>query len=399
MLIYFSVSGIFLSLILLYFNIKKYPSSIYLGFFFLFIGLYGITQHAVLYSNSIFLISIFFTNLVFLSYLIGPMLYWYIRSVVSDKSRLTIKDLWHFLPMLIYLVAELPYLFSSYSYKQQIARIIADDSSYLMTYKATFLSDLFGNAVLYLSRPVLILAYTIFSFWIFIRYLLKKKEKSVFTKQTFMIKWIFIFLGFQLILILSQLIALFQTFILNFPNLFYSINVLQGLSAVGLIGLLISPLFFPRILYGLPNYSAIIDKGEAEKLEIPSFSSTIVKSVNNFEEDYLFQVKQKIEVLMQKQEPFLHPNFNLSQCSVLIEVPVHHLAYFFREIKKQSFNDFRNECRINYAKKILINGGNSGLTLEAIAINSGFLTRNTFFKAFKKVEGISPSAFVSTLQA
>lgn len=34
------------------------------------------------------------------------------------------------------------------------------------------------------------------------------------------------------------------------------------------------------------------------------------------------------------------------------------------------------------------------MTLEAIGMLSGFLTRNTFFTAFKKFEGISPGVYV-----
>lgn len=37
------------------------------------------------------------------------------------------------------------------------------------------------------------------------------------------------------------------------------------------------------------------------------------------------------------------------------------------------------------------------MTLEAIGMLSGFLTRNTFFTAFKKFEGISPGAYVEKI--
>ena len=100
---------------------------------------------------------------------------------------------------------------------------------------------------------------------------------------------------------------------------------------------------------------------------------------------------------MQEQQPYLQPDFNLGQFSVLIQIPTHHLAYFFREVKMQSFNDYRNECRIFHAKKLILQGKADEYTLEAIATLSGFTNRNTFFIAFKKVEGISPSAFVALL--
>jgi AraC-like DNA-binding protein len=49
---------------------------------------------------------------------------------------------------------------------------------------------------------------------------------------------------------------------------------------------------------------------------------------------------------------------------------------------------------LNHAKQLIMEGKAETLTLEAIAMLSGFTTRNTFFTSFKKAEGISPGTFV-----
>ena len=68
----------------------------------------------------------------------------------------------------------------------------------------------------------------------------------------FMIRWLSVFLGFQLILITSHLYAMFITFTAD-SNVFFGVNSLQILSAMGMTGLLVSPFFIPGILYGLPR--------------------------------------------------------------------------------------------------------------------------------------------------
>ena len=98
---------------------------------------------------------------------------------------------------------------------------------------------------------------------------------------------------------------------------------------------------------------------------------------------------------MQESQPFLRPEFSMTQFSVLTQVPVHHLAHYFRDERKQSFNDYRDEWRIHFAKQLIRDGKAYGMTLEAIGLQSGFVTRNTFTIAFKKAEGISPRDFVS----
>jgi AraC-like DNA-binding protein len=100
---------------------------------------------------------------------------------------------------------------------------------------------------------------------------------------------------------------------------------------------------------------------------------------------------------MKELQPYLQPDCNLAYFSKLINIPSHHLSYYFREVKKQTFNDYRNEWRINHAKKLIKEGKASEMTLEAIGMLSGFSSRNAFITDFKKVEGISPGAYASRL--
>jgi YesN/AraC family two-component response regulator len=100
---------------------------------------------------------------------------------------------------------------------------------------------------------------------------------------------------------------------------------------------------------------------------------------------------------MSKYQPFLQPKINLAQFSELINIPTHHLAYFFREIRKKAFNDYVNEYRVEHAKSMITEGKTANLTLEAIGVLSGFSSRTTFFRAFKKVEDVSPGAFADKI--
>ena len=114
-----------------------------------------------------------------------------------------------------------------------------------------------------------------------------------------------------------------------------------------------------------------------------------------FESDYLMQMNSIIENLMLEEKVYLTTDLNLPRLSVLTQIPVHHLAYFFREHLNQSFHDYRNGWRVEHAKMLIMEGKAKELTLEAIGTLSGFSSRNTFFIAFKRVEGISPGEFTS----
>jgi AraC-like DNA-binding protein len=398
MLLFLSILGFFLSLILLYFNARKNGSTIYLGIFFLLISLYGFYQYVLLYSKSALLVEIllFGFAIVFpVLYLMGPMLYWYIRSVLTDNSRLKRKDIWHLLPFIIYFLASLPYTFGPFSDKIEAATEVVKDVGFMQTYHATILDQIFSVSAVYLSRPILVLGYTLWSMVLLYRYSTQRKISKVFSRQYFMTNWLCLLLAFLFILIISQILLIIKVFAMDFSELFFTLNVFRILSVAGLIGLLISPFFFPAILYGLPRIPesvSTLNSGEVDKGHAPSDS---VKKANHLESDYLQSIAQTITFSMKEHQPYLQPDFNLIHLSVHTQIPVHHLSYYFREEKKQHFNDYRNEWRINHAKNLIKKGKANEFTLETIGLLSGFSTRNTFLTTFKKVEGITPSSFAA----
>ena len=391
MLLSLSILGIFLSLILLYFNARKYRSSLYLGLFFFLISLYGLYQYILLFSKSVTLISLFLYNVSIVVspiYLIGPMLYWYVRSVLTDQSKLKRSDLWHFLPAIIFFIAALPNAFVPWDEKVEVARTVINDKGYILVYQATLLSKIFPKVVIFISRFALVLGYTLWSLAMFINYLQKRKASTVFSTQQFMKKWLFLLLGFLLVLVVSQIFLLIKSFEMHLSELFFTLSIVRVISGAGLIGLLISPFFFPAILYGLPRMPEINEqKNDLQENEKR-------KTTVSLESEYLNSIGQRTESYMKEFQPFLQPDFNLTQLSAQIHIPVHHLGYFFREKQKQTFTDYRNRWRTNYAKNLINEGKASELTIEAIGLNSGFPNRNAFLNAFKKFEGNTPSNFL-----
>jgi AraC-like DNA-binding protein len=396
MLPFLSLLGIFLSVILFLFNSRKYKASVYLSLFFLFISLYGFYQYVLLYSKSVTLVSYFLLNLSVIGsplYLIGPMLFWYVRSVLTDNTKLKKSDLWHFLPMVIYFIAALPNTFVPWHEKVELARKVVANQEFIMGYKATILNKYIPAVAIYLFRLILILGYAIWSFVLFINFIIKGKSQSVMSKQHFMRKWIFILLGSLFVLVISQIFLVVRSFEMHFSDMFFTFNILRIISEAGLICLLISPFLFPSILYGLPRLPEFIAGLEHEQSDTDPSNKNDEKKIGSYENEYLNEIALKIETCMKEKQPFLEPGFNLTYLSVMIEIPVHHLAYYFREVKKERFIDYRNRWRVDYAKSLIREGKTSEFTLEAIGLTSGFPNRNAFRNALKKFEGKSPANF------
>jgi AraC-like DNA-binding protein len=394
MILSLSITGILLSVLLIYFKSRKHIATIYLGGFFFLVSFYTLNHYILLSSKSLLLITIFFTHFNFLFYLIGPLLYWYIRSVLTDDPHLKKKDLFHLLPMVVYLLASLPYLFRPNAFKVQIATEIVRDFNFIWNHSQTVLSDLFSIPAIFLSRYVLILGYTIWSIGLLIRYHKQRGKLRVFSGQNFMIKWLSILLGFLTILVISRTFIMIGTFYIDY-QIFHSLSILQVLSMVGLIGMLISLLVYPEILYGLPRVPESIIACQTEVEDTDLVAPRTTNSKITLEREYLRYIAQKSDSCMEEHQPFISPGFNLTRFSVLTNIPIHHLAYYFKKTRKQSFGDYRNQWRINHAKKLITEGKANSQTIEAIGLQSGFVTRNTFLNAFKRLEGITPKDFAS----
>ncbi len=387
MLLSLSILGIILSIILVSFNIRKFSSSFYLGGFFFLVSLYAFIEYVVLYSKSVFLVGLVFINFGFPTYLIGPMVYWYVRSVLTDKSRLFKRDLWHFVPMLLVLFGSLHYMTTSWAYKKVIATSIIQNFEQVKSISNLFVFNIFSKAFAYWFRPVQIIVYTLLCIVLLLRYKRQMKNEQFVAGQHFMLNWLTLLLGFLFILNSSHTIQIFASFTLKNLLLFNSMNSLLVISALGLAGLLISPFFFPSILYGMPRWS--------QPQSTPPNNNPVKPG---FESDYLKQLGKSIETCMREKQFFLNKDCNLASFSKVLNIPAHHLAYYFKEVKKQTFNDYRNELRIKHAKQLLREGKAKELTLEGIGQLSGFSSRITFFNAFKKYESVSPGAFLAQLE-
>ena len=196
-------------------------------------------QYVVLYSKSVLLVTLFNGHFTFILYLTGPSIYWYIRSVLTDNHRLSRKDLWHLVPMVVYVISVIPYFVLPLSEKQVLSQEIVNDPGFLSVHNFSLLGELFTNQFLYVGRPLIALGYILWSIGMFIRFLKRKDDFLVFSHQKFMIKWLFVFFGSSFVLVASHLFLMINTWKIDSSELFFTFNTLQLSSVLGLTILLV----------------------------------------------------------------------------------------------------------------------------------------------------------------
>lgn len=147
-----------------------------------------------------------------------------------------------------------------------------------------------------------------------------------------------------------------------------------------------APLNFSLIIY-LTVFILLYRK---KANDLSSFSSQKNPDKKLQEEDAQF-ILGKLKRAMTEKELFKNPNLKVSDVAREINVSGHQLSQLLNNNLSKNFTLFVNEYRISEACKILAKDNN--LTIEAISLEVGFNSKSTFFATFKKMKGLTPSAF------
>ena len=93
------------------------------------------------------------------------------------------------------------------------------------------------------------------------------------------------------------------------------------------------------------------------------------------------------------QKKYYDPSISLEKLSEELNMSMGKLSMLVNQRSQQNFSDYINSLRINDAKKLLSNPDFKDYTIVAIGLECGFNSKSTFYTAFKKFTGQTPTHF------
>lgn len=105
------------------------------------------------------------------------------------------------------------------------------------------------------------------------------------------------------------------------------------------------------------------------------------------------QLLENINKLMDDPNIFCNMNFNLEKLSKMVNSNTNYVSAVINNTYNYNFRTFLNNHRIKEAQKRLKDPVWKKYTINAIAESLGYKSPNTFITLFKKITGITPSAF------
>ena len=386
------IFGFFTSFILIYYLSALNRSNIFLALFFLCSNLIVLVYFGLHFSNNQFWEAVFFVHFLPLSYIIGPLLFIYVRTTISDNKQFKKTDWLHFIPAFLILIACLPYTSLPFDKKLQIAhQIVKITEDYSLNFY--FVSFEF---ILY-SRSIHLILYALFSFYYF-----RKRTKSIINKygivpsnHRIISRWVNTLILIQLLIAftsLGHMTTLYHKFsFLGIPStdLFselYFFRICGGAFVIQNFILFLNP----KVLYGNISYNSE-NENEGIIEEIKSNFAKKVTPTSTFE-NLDATINPYLATL-----PYIKKGFSLSQMSFDLKISERILSNYFNKELSKTFGEWKNDQRINYVCQIIDQGKAKDITIEAISINAGFVSRSKFIDAFKERKGVTPSAYIKGL--
>ena len=102
-----------------------------------------------------------------------------------------------------------------------------------------------------------------------------------------------------------------------------------------------------------------------------------------------------IVAAIQDEQLYKNPDLTLLDLSKKLSMPRHTLSQIINDGFGMSFCDFINQYRVDHFKKLIDEPENKNLTFLALAEESGFKSKSSFYRIFKKHTNMTPSDYKS----
>lgn len=151
--------------------------------------------------------------------------------------------------------------------------------------------------------------------------------------------------------------------------------------------LLIPSLLFSTLLFG------IFYSGWRTVRPEPEVREDAVEPV--MDDARMQQLMQRIEREMIIGERFRVPGLKISDVAEAVGSNRSYVSGAINRLSGLSFSDYVNRFRVRYAQELIRNQGKA-LPLSEVSERSGYADRTSFYRAFKKETGVSPSEWMAS---
>ncbi|WP_339697116.1 AraC family transcriptional regulator [uncultured Marixanthomonas sp.] len=371
-----SIFGFVLSTLLFLKKTTNTNATFFLGSFYFILSIYALQTYIVDGGNLDKTRWFFIWPLIPYNAICIPI-YYYFQAIFKDKIQWKKRQILLFVPLLLSFI-DVGYI---YLYPDTVYTPILNDAivnpedrlevNYLLLHldQHVFIRHVWHLGVLLIILPQLL------------NFLKLGKEDRL---KGILNKWLRLFWGVLFIFAISAILYVLEKMgVISIFNNFQHGELVSLTLYLTFLSIGVLPVYFPSILQGYPRVIKVASLSQKER------DNEVSELKFGLQEE---EITTKLELLNQKKL-YLEQDFNLTKCAQEMEMPAHHISYFLKSYYGMSFSSYKNNLRMEDAKKLIEEGYLKNNTIEALAGECGFATRTSFSKTFKNETELSPSQY------
>lgn len=304
-------------------------------------------------------------------FLHGPFFWLYTCSLTRPFFRLEWKDSLHLLPFM-----------AGLAYKLLMSSGVESSGEILLLIQ---LLSLLGYTIAVL-RQLRMYRHTI-------RDIFSNTEEKYLGWLQFL-SWGLLFLWFL------SVVGILASFVTRISLSYYENDPLHVVASLFIIAMCYfairqTPIIYSRILPEEQDAEepAELPEDRADAEEEPEEKKSIKYRKSGLGGDQSARLYARLLEVMERDRPYLDADLTLFSLAAILNWPANHLSQVINTHEQKNFFDFVNGYRIEAIKQRIRSGQYEHLTLLSIAYECGFNSKAAFNRAFKKITGLTPSAF------
>jgi len=298
--------------------------------------------------------------------LLPPMVYLYVLSLTKTNFVFNKKYMWHFIPGLLYACYDIVLYILTLGKQTMQAKGLLSQQLYFN--QLNLIED---YLIIILTLIYVVLGYKRIS--AYLTWLKQFKQYKTFPIYGWLKSLIYWSMVLGSLLMINQLMDAFSMAmdIKNYRWRFFNLF-----------------LAFVTYYLGFMGYKKDGLKVHVSKTKLESLAKKLNKSQGQDTEKLLLEK-------LDKESVYLDATITLKSLATDIGVTAESLSLVVNQKFEMGFRDLINTYRVKHIKKLL--STNSNHSILDMALDSGFNSQASFYRAFKKFEGMSPKAYLALL--
>ena len=311
-------------------------------------------------------------------FLMGPALWWYVRSLLEPNFQFGNKQWMQLLPVVISFLLMLPFYLLPLDLKQPFL----DNIPMPLIWQYVLFEVVLFAMIIHVG------GYFLYSFYHIYKHRRRRYSYYSYEERT-LVDWVY-----QLAIVLTVCWVIYlpvQAIEGEADDIYFAALALLLMSTLFMITFLgmRRPMLFEERMTA--DKVIVEERKVVATMTLEETTTTKKYAASSLGQEQSSHIQQRLLAWMEAERPYLAGKLTLPQLAEQLDISANHLSQVINEHLAKNFFEFVNQYRVEEAKRLLLSDPKR--TVLDVALDAGFNSKSGFYKAFRQQIGMTPSQY------